>query len=75
MSESFCVNPNATCLYKQSMVVVCAVIIDSLGLSYGAEDRRAQEFVLVASTMPKKASKRNLSGPELTAAIAEKVFG
>ena len=68
-------NPNATCLYKPSMVAVCAVIIDSHGLSFGAVDRRAQGFVLIASSMPKKARKQELRGPELIAATAEKVFG
>ena len=31
-SESLCVNPNATCRYKRSMVTACAVSIDSRGL-------------------------------------------
>jgi hypothetical protein len=57
------------------MVAVCAVIIDSHGLSFGAVDRRAQGFVLFASSVPKKARKQELPGPELTAATAEKVFG
>ena len=58
------------------MVSACAASIDSLGLSFGAEDHHARSGCADnRAFMPKKAPKRNVSGSELTKATAEKVFG